>query len=112
VLYQPDEKNPDGYLLPFHLDTHHTSSQAIPSTSHAWTVQHSAWNDGKMDNWLPAHRKADGDAVGPYTMGYHTYSAYARGLDGLWGGYQWLDRTPLGRNEADLARPWMRRDEY
>src|SRR5262249_39115029 len=25
---------------------------------------------------------------------YHTYSAYARGLDGLWGAYQWLDRTP------------------
>ena len=30
---------------------------------------------------------------------YHTYSAYARGLDGLWGAYQWLDRAPLGRNE-------------
>ena len=42
---------------------------------------------------------------------YHTYSAYARGLDGLWGMYQWLDRAPLGRNEA--AGPWWRRhDEY
>jgi predicted dithiol-disulfide oxidoreductase (DUF899 family) len=41
---------------------------------------------------------------------YHTYSAYARGLDGLWGMYQWLDRAPLGRNETDL---WFRRhDEY
>jgi predicted dithiol-disulfide oxidoreductase (DUF899 family) len=41
---------------------------------------------------------------------YHTYSTYARGLDGLWGIYQWLDRTPLGRNESGL---WMRRhDEY
>lgn len=41
---------------------------------------------------------------------YHTYSAYARGLDGLWGIYQWLDRAPLGRNEKGL---WMRRhDEY
>ena len=27
---------------------------------------------------------------------YHTYSAYARGLDGLWGMYQWLDRAPKG----------------
>jgi len=27
---------------------------------------------------------------------YHTYSAYARGLDGLWGRYQWLDRAPKG----------------
>ena len=31
---------------------------------------------------------------------YHTYSTYARGLDGLWGMYQWLDRAPKGRNEA------------
>ena len=31
---------------------------------------------------------------------YHTYSAYSRGLDGLWGMYQWLDRAPQGRNEA------------
>ena len=31
---------------------------------------------------------------------YHTYSAYARGLDGLWGMYQWLDRVPRGRNET------------
>jgi predicted dithiol-disulfide oxidoreductase (DUF899 family) len=41
---------------------------------------------------------------------YHTYSAYARGLDALWGMYQWLDRAPLGRNETG---PWWRRhDEY
>ena len=33
---------------------------------------------------------------------YHTYSAYARGLDGLWGMYQWLDRAPKGRNETGL----------
>lgn len=41
---------------------------------------------------------------------YHTYSAYARGLDGLWSMYQWLDRAPKGRNESGL---WFRRhDEY
>jgi predicted dithiol-disulfide oxidoreductase (DUF899 family) len=41
---------------------------------------------------------------------YHTYSAYARGLDALWGMYQWLDRAPKGRNETGL---WLRRrDEY
>jgi predicted dithiol-disulfide oxidoreductase (DUF899 family) len=47
---------------------------------------------------------------------YHTYSAYARGLDGLWGMYQWLDRAPRGRNEArtpDGPLNWYRRhDEY
>ena len=42
---------------------------------------------------------------------YHTYSTYARGLDGLWGMYQWLDRAPFGRNEAG-GPWWRRRDEY
>jgi predicted dithiol-disulfide oxidoreductase (DUF899 family) len=41
---------------------------------------------------------------------YHTYSAYGRGLDGLWGAYQWLDRAPLGRNGDDHI--WVRHDEY
>jgi predicted dithiol-disulfide oxidoreductase (DUF899 family) len=41
---------------------------------------------------------------------YHTYSAYARGLDGLWGAYQWLDRAPKGRNESGIW--WKRHDEY
>jgi predicted dithiol-disulfide oxidoreductase (DUF899 family) len=42
---------------------------------------------------------------------YHTYSTYARGLDGLWGMYQWLDRAPKGRNEADGY--WLHhRDAY
>ena len=41
---------------------------------------------------------------------HHTYSTYARGLDGLWGMYQWLDRAPKGRNETGLW--WRRHDEY
>ena len=46
----------------------------------------------------------DGDVV------YHTYSTYARGLDGLWGAYQWLDRAPLGRNRDEQV--WVHRDKY
>ena len=46
----------------------------------------------------------DGGAI------YHTYSTYARGLDALWGAYQWLDRAPLGRNETGVW--WRRHDEY
>ena len=42
---------------------------------------------------------------------YHTYSTYARGLDGLWGMYQWLDRAPRGRNETERLW-WRRHDEY
>ena len=41
---------------------------------------------------------------------YHTYSAYERGIDVLWGMYQWLDRAPRGRNETGLW--WRRHDEY
>ncbi|GHC23455.1 DUF899 domain-containing protein [Aidingimonas halophila] len=41
---------------------------------------------------------------------YHTYSTYARGLDGLWSMYQWLDRAPKGRNETGMW--WRRHDEY
>jgi predicted dithiol-disulfide oxidoreductase (DUF899 family) len=41
---------------------------------------------------------------------YHTYSTYARGVDGIWGMYQWLDRAPKGRNETGVW--WRRHDEY
>ena len=41
---------------------------------------------------------------------YHTYSTFARGLDALWGMYQWLDRAPLGRNEQGVW--WRHRDAY
>jgi phospholipase C len=81
VFYQPVQtmapagsgqySNPDGYLLPFHMDSAKTAAQAAPSISHAWQVQHSAWNNGAMDSWVPAHIAADGDH-GPYTMGYFT----------------------------------------
>ena len=46
----------------------------------------------------------EGDVV------YHTYSAYERGVDGLWAMNQWLDRAPRGRNETGFW--WRRRDEY
>jgi predicted dithiol-disulfide oxidoreductase (DUF899 family) len=53
---------------------------------------------------LSAFVREDGDI-------YHTYSAYARGVDGIWGMHQWLDRAPKGRN--DETGPWWRRhDEY
>jgi predicted dithiol-disulfide oxidoreductase (DUF899 family) len=46
----------------------------------------------------------------------HTYSACARGLDALWGMYQWLDRAPRGRNETrredDPFNFYRRHDEY
>src|SRR5277367_1801199 len=69
VWYQPDTLNPDGYLLPFHADTTTTSAQALPSTSHAWNVQHESWDGGQMDGFVSSHAFQGAD-VGPFTMSY------------------------------------------
>ena len=48
-------------------------------------------------------------------MCFHTYSAYARGLDILVGTYNFLDLAPKGRDEDKLpwTMAWVRRhDEY
>jgi predicted dithiol-disulfide oxidoreductase (DUF899 family) len=66
-------------------------------------------------DWATYTREAPGMSAFALEDGvvYQTYSAYARGLDGLWGMYQWLDRAPRGRNEAGTQAPWFRRhDEY
>lgn len=60
VFEQPDPENPDGHTLPFHLDTYTNSVQKIPSTSHAWSVQHEALNGGRMDRWLPPTARRTG----------------------------------------------------
>ncbi len=72
VFYQPDPQNPDGYLLPFRNDTTTTSAALAYGTSHSWQSQHLSWNGGRMDNWVPTHRAADGPVRGPFTMGYYT----------------------------------------
>src|SRR2546427_4973582 len=57
--------------------------------------------------------RREGPGVSAFTLEdgvvYHSYSAYERGIDGLWGMYQWLDRAPLGRNETGFW--WRRHDE-
>src|SRR5271163_722812 len=64
---QKDALNPDGHVLPFRLDTLKTSAQRLHDLNHNWGPQHQAWNGGAMDNWIAAHRQADGDADGPLT---------------------------------------------
>ena len=71
VFRQADALTQGGYILPFRLDTLKTNAQRLHDLDHGWGPQHAAWNDGAMDNWIPAHRRADGEA-GPLTMGYHT----------------------------------------
>jgi predicted dithiol-disulfide oxidoreductase (DUF899 family) len=63
-------------------------------------------------DWATYSREAPGMSAFALERGvvYHTYSTYARGVDALWGMYQWLDRAPKGRNEAGIW--WRRHDEY
>ena len=77
-----------------------------------------AWAATTGTDWVTYTRERPGMSAFALEDGvvYHTYSAYARGLDGLWGMYQWLDRAPLGRNEAraddDPLNFFRRHDEY
>jgi predicted dithiol-disulfide oxidoreductase (DUF899 family) len=46
---------------------------------------------------------------------FHTYSTYGRGLDLMMNTYNYLDLTPLGRQEKDLpfSMAWVRHhDKY
>src|SRR5690349_10270236 len=77
-----------------------------------------AWAAASGTDWATYAREHPGMSAFALEDGvvYQTYSAYARGLDGLWGMYQWLDRAPRGRNETrtpDAPLNWFRRhDEY
>ena len=75
------------------------------------------YNFRPLEGWQvdPANLPYEGPGMSAFLLDdgvvYHTYSAYARGLDTLWNMWQWLDRAPLGRNEGDLS--WFRRhDQY
>ncbi len=84
----------------------------------------SAWQSADAQSPVAKMAASSGTDVATYTrerpgmsafaledgVVYHTYSAFARGLDALWGMYAWLDRAPLGRNETGIW--WRRKDEY
>jgi len=76
-----------------------------------------SYNFRPLEGWQldPANLPFEGPGMSAFALQdgavFHTYSAYARGLDGLWNMWQWLDRAPLGRNEGDSS--WFRRhDQY
>jgi predicted dithiol-disulfide oxidoreductase (DUF899 family) len=72
-----------------------------------------AWTESAVGTDWETYR-SEGPGMSAFALQdgaiYHTYSAYERGFDVLWGMYQWLDRAPRGRNETGI---WYRRhDEY
>jgi predicted dithiol-disulfide oxidoreductase (DUF899 family) len=70
------------------------------------------WASRSGTDWETYRREGPGVSAFALEDGvvYHTYSAYERGVDAVWGMYPWLDRAPLGRNEAGPW--WSRHDEY
>jgi predicted dithiol-disulfide oxidoreductase (DUF899 family) len=72
-----------------------------------------AWSESTVgSDWETCRREGPGMSAFALKAGvaYHTYSAYERGIDILWGMYQWLDRAPFGRNDTGMW--WRRHDEY
>jgi predicted dithiol-disulfide oxidoreductase (DUF899 family) len=92
--------------------------EAVWSPSQDMRAPFDAWAATTGTDWATYTRERPGLSAFVLEDGvvYHTYSAYARGLDGLWGMYQWLDRAPRGRNEArgpaDPLNFFRRHDEY
>jgi predicted dithiol-disulfide oxidoreductase (DUF899 family) len=95
----------------FNYDFHATIDPAVAPVEYNYRDQQQlekddvAWRDWSGEQPGMSAFARDGDDV------FHTYSAYSRGIDGLWSMWQWLDRAPLGRNEGDLS--WFHRhDDY
>jgi predicted dithiol-disulfide oxidoreductase (DUF899 family) len=84
-----------------------SQSRAIPAPD-ATTGPHVQLAASVGTDWPTYIRETPGMSAFALEDGvvHHTYSAFARGLDGLWGLYQWLDRAPRGRNETGF---WIRR---
>ena len=72
-----------------HFDWDHTGTPTEPFRKH--------------EEWPPKDLPGMSVFVLDKGVVYHTYSAYARGTDILWGMWQWLDRAPKGRNEAGMS---------
>ena len=96
-----EEDLQDGFVHNLHRNWDHSGAPATEISAY----------DG-----VPSADEEPKDAVGVSWFAiedgvvYHTYSAYARGMDALWGMYQWLDRAPKGRNES--GRWYRLKDEY
>jgi predicted dithiol-disulfide oxidoreductase (DUF899 family) len=74
---------------------------------------YNAWSESTVGTDFKTHR-CEGPGMSAFALEdgvvYHTYSAYERGIDVLWGMYAWLDRAPLGRAESGVW--WRLHDEY
>src|SRR5580704_7380085 len=68
----PSGRDPNGYLLPFHLNTARSDAECIHDINHSWGPQHQSWANGALDAFVRTHLAADGSSIGVETMGYYT----------------------------------------
>jgi predicted dithiol-disulfide oxidoreductase (DUF899 family) len=95
----------------FNYDFHVTLDPAKSSTEYNYQDKSAEFAAGDPPEELPGLSVflRDGGDI------YHTYSSYGRGLDLLIATYNYLDLTPLGRDEASLSHgmEWVRHhDRY
>ncbi len=81
----------------FNYDFHVTLDNAVAPGEYNYQATDHEGEDGGASVFL-----RDGDHV------YHTYSSYARGVDILHGTFNYLDLTPLGRQEDEGIMNWIR----
>lgn len=96
------------YGSDFNFDYHVSASEEEKARDKMYyNYQMQDWVNEEMPGLSVFHKDENGDV-------FHTYSAYARGLDILVGAYNFLDLVPKGRDEnPDSTMDWVRRhDEY
>jgi len=103
VSFTPEEQRQGSIEYNFRPNAHPPMDETAPP------VLHATMSGTSTASYLREHPGMSAFAIEDGVV-YHTYSTYARGLDGLWGMYQWLDRAPKGRNETGPW--WLRHDEY
>lgn len=64
VFQQPDSSRPEGYLLPFRMDSARMNALGGWDLPHGWPDGQQAWNNGANNQWAQAKT--------PRTMGYFT----------------------------------------
>ena len=112
VSYTEEQQREGDIVYNFQAMSAQPAVEDDTENEHRWSTRFAAMAGADR----PAYgREAPGVSAFVLENGvvYHTYSTYARGLDGLWNMYQWLDRAPKGRNESFDAEPWLRHhDRY
>ncbi len=97
------------------LDTDFNFDYHVSFTPEESSKKEAFYNFSTQDPYSPEREGISVFYKDPVGHVFHTYSAYARGIDMLNVAYSYLDLVPKGRDEAnhDFAQFWVRRhDEY